>query len=232
MIIPHIKSALACEPLGPDAWFSTAWVVDRFSLPPAIDLSRDADTGSSVLKNSTEEPLYLLGRLPVDSNRSYVSEGIPEGYEPVLRLVSGQVYYWRSGTTVSQGVKYEGSGWTPNSGGQNSSSWTVTEDGVDLDAPIEQVYRDDRPTNVVVPDAQSFEIPVFYQGELWNVTGNANYALNQEYDASQGADNLGACSDLGNASGVGEYSLPISIALGLALALVVCAVVLLKLRRK
>ncbi len=223
------SSVAACSPAGPDPWFTIAWNIDAASLPGSVTPTDNPENDSDALTNASDEPLYILSRLSAESKKSFTSEGIPEGYEPELKIVSGQVLYWNSGTITSHGVRYVGPGWVPNHGGKDGfeeRSWTIAEHDVELDAPLQQTYQDRRPRKVDIPEPQSFHIPVLYQGTLMEIHGTANYSLNEAYDPTVEADSAGACEGLdgfGKAKKYDGYAMPIA-----ALSLLILAAIAIK----
>lgn len=191
----------ACFPGPPNPWYNTTLTFDKNTLPSGIEIVQtDPVYEPYALINKNPEPLYLVREInPVLLSEAYGDEyryptsGLPEGYEPHFKITPEQVYVW------GQFGSEDAIGWKKNNIGINDSAATrVRIDGgvYVLNGDSRQVYEDARPTNVSIPDPQTFSILAYYQNQPITIKGTLNYSLNKNYDPRAGAKGANACAIL------------------------------------
>jgi len=122
----------------------------------------------------------------------YPNAGIPKEYYPDIRLVNDTVYYYTD-------MPYTGEepGWKPDSGGINnmaSVQYGISVYEVEVEGELKQIFQDDRPDNVEIPEPQPFTLYLLYQGESIEVPGTIFYTLNGDYDPKAFAKGVDACN--------------------------------------
>lgn len=201
LLILQTQNVFACSPAGPDPWFATQLSFDRSTLPKDVEIVQTDPTYEPyALINKSSEPFYLVREInPALLSPAYGDEyhflnsELPENYEPRYKIKSSQVYFW--GQLSSQDIE----GWKPNSGGINNSAATRVKIGEDiyiLDGESRQIYQDNRPAVVEIPNSQNFKILGFYKGNPVEIQGVLSYSLNENYDPQRSAKGVKACYTL------------------------------------
>ena len=199
LLVLQTQNVFACSPGGPNPWFATQLSFEKSTLPSGIEIVQtDPIYEPYALINKSPDPFYLVREInPVLLSPAYGDEyrfpnsELPENYEPRYKITSSQVYFW--GQLSSQ----DNEEWRPNSGGINNSAATrvrVNEDIYILNGESRQIYKDNRPTTVDIPDSQTFKIPGFYKGSAVEIRGTLNYSLNEKYDPQAFAKGVEACN--------------------------------------
>jgi hypothetical protein len=205
-IIAFGSLAYACTPGGPDAWYTETIALDQSSIPAGVAVSYDASRNAFSIKNSGSEAFYIVGPYHSSSIR-YPNSGLPNGYEPKYKIISGKVWFFTDAGRMS----YSGS---ECSGGvcTNQGTWQLNTDGAGnaqsefllnireahlfgLVYDSKQVYQDDRPANVSVPASQNFSFEAVYAGRLVTITGTIQYSLNTNYDPKARQKGIQGCAD-------------------------------------
>ncbi len=186
------QNTFACIPTGPVPWFKTKLLFDYSTLPNGIKIVQKGPTYEEyVLINKNPEPFYIVKENPTDW-KNFPNSELPRNYEPLYKLTNNQSYYYFN----DQYSKLPTAGYKLYSGEGNNS----VEGGVTIDEKIyilegesRQVYQDNRPAHVEIPESQSFKILGFYQGSPVEIRGMLMYSLNEDYDPQASAKGLEAC---------------------------------------
>lgn len=185
------QGVFACSPGGPNPWFATQLSFDSLTLPSGIEIVKTDPTYEPyALINKNSEPFYLVRENFTDW-KTFPNSELPKNYEPRYKITASQVYFW--GQLSSQDTE----GWKPNSGGINNSAVTrvrIDEGIYILEGESRQIYEDNRPAIVDIPDLQNFKILGFSKGNQVEIRGILNYSLNEKYDPQAFAKGVEACN--------------------------------------
>ncbi|MBU1970327.1 hypothetical protein KJ605_00915 [Patescibacteria group bacterium] len=172
-------SSFACSPAGPDPWYTEKLSFDNATLPDGIKIVEiDPTYEPYAFVNENSEPFYIVRPNNTDW-KIFPNSELPKNYEPRFKITPGQVYFW--GQLSSKDTE----GWKPNSGGINNSAVTsveIDQSIYSLDSESRQIYKDNRPETVDIPDPQNFTILAFYKGSPIEIKGTLSYSLNENYD--------------------------------------------------
>lgn len=202
------QDAFACIPGRSDPWFATQLSFDQNTLPSGIEIVQTDSTYESLI-NKSSEPFYLVRENFTDW-KTFPNSELPQNYEPRYKLVNNQSFYYLE-DTYSKPPK---PGYRLNSGGINNSATTrvrIDENVYILEGDSRQIYQDNRPADVEIPEPQSFKILGFYKGNPLEIHGRLSYSLNEKYDPQRFAKGVKACNDW-NKWGILFSLLPIAIA--------------------
>ena len=192
MILPG-QSVFACSPAGPDPWFATRLSFDQSTLPSGVEIVQTDPTYEPyALVNKSSEPFYLVKENLTDW-KTFPNSELPRNYEPLYKLINNQSFYYLE-DTYSKPPK---PGYKPNSGGINDSAASrveIDEKVYTLEGESRQIYQDNRPANVEIPEPQNFKILAFYRDTPVEIRGALHYTLNDKYDPQAFAKGVEACS--------------------------------------
>jgi hypothetical protein len=184
-------NVFACTPAGPDPWFVIKLSFDQLTLPSGIEIVQtDPIYEPYSLINKSSEPFYLV-RENLTDWKTFPNSELPQNYEPLYKITADQVYFW--GQLSSE----ESVGWKPNSGGINNSAATrvrIDEGIYILEGESRQIYQDNRPAVVDIPDQQDFKILGFHRGNPIQIKGRLLYSLNEKYDPQRRTKGVEACN--------------------------------------
>jgi len=185
-------TSFACSPAGPDPWYIEELSFDNTTLPDGIKIVEiDSAYEPYALINENTEPFYIVR--PNNTGKTFPNSELPKNYEPLFKITSNQVYFW--GRLSSEDTE----GWKPNSGGINNSGTTslkINQDLYSLESESRQIYKDNRPKTVDIPDPQKFTILAFYKGSPIEIKGTLSYSLNDNYDPHKFEKSVEACNNL------------------------------------
>ena len=140
-----------------------------------------------LITNEGPVPLYtgIVFPRPV----GWVTE-VPEGFLATHKIVEGKTYYGETLRATTQ------DGWKE----ARSIDARLTDrelTGYLPDFKLKQVFRDNRPSDVKLPDPQPFEITAFHGTREVTIRGRLLYDLNPNYDplAEQGPAKCLSCID-------------------------------------
>jgi hypothetical protein len=174
LIIP--KNLSDCWVIG-DQWFNSKITFDQSSIPEGMQIiltSQEYQTYSLI--NNNEEPFYLLNRFE-NTGIDYAGSDLPSELRPEYKLVKDRTYIWSFDAAHK-------TGWIVRDADTDSNeaiSVPLVESAFIIDGEYKQVYADDRPVDVKVPDPQKFTIPAFYKDQPYEITGNYIFSLNENY---------------------------------------------------
>lgn len=184
VLISHASEATALF-CGPDGWYEVRFRVDQSSLPEGVVFHTELANGVDqvYIQNSTSTPLYLL-------NYKYQHKG--KITELDLAIDGKYQGSWREYYKVVDGTAYQypWNGWEPIDRAYNEGkgfgiprlgSWESA-----FNIELKQVYQDNRPKKVDIPQPHEFEIPAYFGSQLTPITGFVEYSLNKNYDRKQG----------------------------------------------
>jgi len=191
LVIFPLQGVFACSPGGPNPWFATQLSFDQASLPNNIEMVQaDPVYEQYALINKSSEPFYLI-RENLTDWKTFLNSELPKNYEPRYKITASQVYFW--GQLSSQDTE----GWKLNSGGINNSAATrvrIDDSVYTLEGESKQIFQDNRPTVVEIPEFQNFKILAFYKGAPVEIRGALHYSLNDKYDPQAFAKGVEACN--------------------------------------
>lgn len=193
LLIFSSQVVFACTPGGPDPWFTTKLSFDQTTLPNSIEIVQTDPTYEQyALVNKNSEPFYLV-RENLTDWKTFPNSELPKNYEPLYKLINNQSFYYLE-DTYSKPPK---PGYKPNSGGINNSAASrveIDERIYTLEGESRQIYQDNRPANVEVPEPQNFKILGFFRGAPLEIRGTLRYFLNEKYDPQVFAKGVEACN--------------------------------------
>jgi hypothetical protein len=195
LVLTMLTLTSACEagPPPPIPWFTEHMEIEPVVLPKGVDVQvvLRNDPGAIhdflVVTNTTPTPLYLTGE-QWTGNTTFAG--------PVLKIVSGQGFYW--GPIFDNPNSPARMGWKPeNYYGRPDAVWLSIDanrlEGVDstilkLEPRNQYEYGGhSRPENVDIPGPQTVLLPLFYGEQVINVPLTISYTLNTEYYGSSAA---------------------------------------------
>jgi len=162
--------AYCVSPVEPgDNWFSVAIHLDEKTLPAGVQLVEDKSVkktslGRYHLNNKTSESIYI-----VSEGQKHPNSGLPNDISPIYRLVDNSVYGFN-------GSIYNGDPWEEYC--KNCRGLPI----INILRESQQVWKVNRPLDVKIPQPQQVEIPVYYNGDTFNISGQLVYGLNEEYN--------------------------------------------------
>lgn len=189
LFISAITTVYGCFPAGPNPWYAIATRFDSTTFPPGVKITSIVPNYPSLaLSNDSSTPLYVVEKN--DYYEYHVPE-IPEGFKPDYKLISNQVYYWSYSDSPNDGS------WVLNGGGINNTAGSKLEihEGIyTIQEASQQIYQDDRPNTVSIPEPQSIHIMTIYKGKPWEIKGTLYYSLNTSYDPQARQKGVEACN--------------------------------------
>ena len=193
-LIHFSQQVNSCSPARPDPWFTEELVVDTSTFPVGVEVvETDPEYEPYSLINRSDTPFYIV-RERTTRSKNPSNSGIPDEYEPLYKLKSGQAFFW------GQRSSNENEHWIANSGGINNSAATsvkISNEIYSLDTESKQVYKFNRPNDIDIPEPQSLTIRGYFRGEPVVITGVVNYSLNEKYDIEKMKEYASACDDFG-----------------------------------
>lgn len=184
------QDVFSCSPAGPDPWFTTQLSFNQATLPDGVEIVQTESIYEPyALINKSSEPFYLVRE---NQWKDFPNSEFPDHYEPLYKITSSQVYFW--GRLSSRDAE----GWKPNSGGINDSAATrvrIDDSVYILEEESRQIYQDNRPAVVEIPEPQNFRILGFYRGAPIEIRGSLQYSLNEKYDPQVFARGVKACNE-------------------------------------
>lgn len=192
LLLPAEQDVFACSPPLSDPWFTTQLSFEQATIPSGIEIVQGSHPVHEpyVLINGSFDPFYVVRENTW--KKSFPNSELPDEYEPLYKITSSQVYFW------GQRDSRDPEGWKPNSGGINNSA--ATRVGIDgriyiLEGESRQIYQDDRPAVVEIPQPQNVKILGFYRGVPVEIRGVLQYSLNEKYDPHVFARGVEACNE-------------------------------------
>jgi hypothetical protein len=185
-----LTSACEAGPPAPIPWFTEHMEIERVVLPKGVDVQvvLRNDPGAIhdflVVTNTTPTPLYLTGE-QWTGNTTFAG--------PVLKIVSGQGFYW--GPIFDNPNSPARMGWKPeNYYGRPDAVWLYIftnrlsgGDSTILNLEPRNQFDGHRPANVDIPGPQTVLLPLVYGEQVINVPLKISYTLNTEYYGSSAA---------------------------------------------
>jgi hypothetical protein len=185
-----LTSACEAGPPAPIPWFTEHMEIERVVLPKGVDVQvvLRNDPGAIhdflVVTNTTPTPSYLTGE-QWTGNTTFAG--------PVLKIVSGQGFYW--GPIFDNPNSPARMGWKPeNYYGRPDAVWLYIftnrlsgGDSTILNLEPQNQFDGHRPANVDIPGPQTVLLPLVYGEQVINVPLKISYTLNTEYYGSSAA---------------------------------------------
>jgi hypothetical protein len=196
LVLTMLTLTSACEPGPPPPipWFTEHMEIEPVSLPEGVDVQvvLRTDTGVIheylVVTNTSPTPLYLTGE-PMTGNTTFepFSVELPASTGPVLKIVSGQAFYW--GPILDTSNSPARMGWEPEeSYGRPDAVWLYIftnrlsgGGNVILNLEPRNQFDGHRPANVDIPGPQTVLLPLVYSEQIFNVPITISYTLNPGY---------------------------------------------------
>lgn len=187
---PTKSLAFECD-VTPDPWFIEKVTVDASTLPSQLKIT-NLDNRTS-LSNSTNQPIYIVEDAPgfiISESELNVwnDPEVPDNYRPKFKIVNGVYYMW--GYQVNDKI----GGWETF---DTFNDLPITNQVyIFKDKPnSSQVYEDNRPANVTVPDPDQFTILYYDRTNVSEISGNISYTINDNYDPEAGKKKIESCTD-------------------------------------
>ena len=189
------KECFSGTTLG-DSWFMPYMGVatDHSDEIFLVQASNENAQPSVVVTNPSNEPLYSLEKIPgLPAARQKVWTDalgipIPREIDVNAKVISNTVLY-------------------PSTYGTSEVRWTLAQYKQGLVLSAEHLFEDqnrrenDRPANIALPQPQSHDLLLLYDGRFISVTTTLTYSLNTSYNPKQAQPNprnLPDCSSLGD----------------------------------
>ena len=206
------KECFSGTTLG-DSWFMPYMGVatDHRDEPFLVQASNENAQPSVVVTNPSNEPLYSLEKIPgLPAARQKVWTDalgipIPREIDVNAKVISNTVLY-------------------PSTYGTSEVRWSLAQykQGLVLSAEYffedQNRYENDRPANIALPQPQSHDLLLLYDGRFISFTTTLTYSLNTSYNRKQAQPNprnLPDCSSLGDGSFSGlAYFVPMVFCIG------------------
>ena len=174
--------AFAFSCAGPDEWYQIHFSIDHASVPEGVIIYTEFFDSYSMdqvyIQNPTSTPLYLLEHLPKQKNSTKILESD-------ITIDSKYAGNWRHSYTIVgnsvYGLGYDFNDKPYDLGIPLANSWEN-----EFNVKLKQIYKDNRPKKVDIPEPHKFEIPAYFGQELTPITGIVEYSLNQNYKPKQG----------------------------------------------
>jgi hypothetical protein len=146
-------------------------------------------------------PVPLYTGIVLSEPVGWVAE-VPYGFLGMQKLVAGKSYLRDWPPNSRRGLRDDRpsvDGWREALSYETPTALTLTERNFETYVPgfkFQQVYRDNRPRNVPVPELQHFEITTFYGPRRVMISGRILYTLNPKYNprAGEGPPTCTSCT--------------------------------------